>query len=83
MRFLLVQQRLETARNLKPEIDVQLIDGHIGRIRDALVKVKNIKTSVTDGRKALDSINSQSDALQKAVRDALDEIEDALRSHGE
>jgi hypothetical protein len=83
MRFLLVQQRLETARNLKPEIDVQVIDGHIGRIRDALVKVKNIKTSVTDGRKALDSITSQADALQKAVRDALDEIEEALQSHGQ
>jgi hypothetical protein len=68
---------------LKREIDVQAVDTYLNQIRAALVRVKNINTNVTKGREVLDGIQSQAEELRTAVRDALDAIEDALRSRGE
>src|SRR5262249_3160038 len=80
VRFLFVQQRVAAARALKREIDIQAIETHMNRIRDALIGVKNINTHVTKGREALSDIQSQAETLRTAVRDALDEIEGGLRS---
>jgi hypothetical protein len=80
IRFLFAQQRLAAARALKRQIDVQAVETHVARIRSALVGVKNINTNVTKGRGVLESIQLQAEALRTTVRDALDAIEEALRS---
>jgi hypothetical protein len=80
IRFLLVQHRLATARAAKRQIDMQAVDTQLARIRAALVAVKSINANITDGHGVLDKIQSAAEALRKDVRDALDSIEDALRS---
>jgi hypothetical protein len=83
IRFLLVQHRLAAARSARREIDMQAVEAHVKRIQNALTGIKNISASVTKGRSALGEIESAADELRREVRDALNSIEEALRSRRE
>ncbi len=74
---------LAAARAARREIDIQSVDTQVNRIRAALVAVKSINTNITEGHGVLDKIQSAAEALRKDIRDALDAIEEALRSRGE
>ena len=79
VRLVLVLQRVARLRASNREVDVRGVESEITTIRVALGHVTNINTKVTEGRKALDVIRTEADALRDEVHSALVRIEDALR----
>ena len=79
IRFLIVQERSKELRAKAPEVDAASIAAQIQRIRTTLERVKNINRCLTDVRSGADSIKDQAEGLRDEIRDALANIEEAIR----
>jgi hypothetical protein len=70
---------MEIARPAIGDLDISTVEPQLQRIRTALRSLSTIQTHLTTGRGALDGVSREADALRTEIRDALGQIEDALR----
>lgn len=80
IRFLVAQERLKELRAKSPEVDAASIVAQLQRIRTALERVKNINRYSSDVRSGADSIKDEAEGLRDEIRDALSNIEEAIRA---
>ena len=80
LRFLLTQKHLAALRASNPEVNSASIEAQLGRVRTALDKIKNINLKAGEIRSSADGIQQEADALRNDVRNAIEEIETALRA---
>jgi hypothetical protein len=79
IRFLIVQGKLKELRTTAPEVDAASIVAQIQRIRTSLERVKHINRCLTNVKSGADSIKDEAEGLRDEVRDALTNIEEAIR----
>jgi ABC-type transporter Mla subunit MlaD len=82
VRFLIVQQQFQTARAAVPSVDATAIQAQIQRIRTTLGRIKTVNTRITDLRDGADEIQREVEAVRDEIRDALSDVEGALRRTG-
>jgi hypothetical protein len=80
LRFLIVWERFEALRAVKPELDAAAIGAQIQHIRTAIGRVKTINRKTNDIRNTITSIQLEAETLRDDVKSALLVIEDALRT---
>jgi len=81
LRFAIVDTRLRTAPKEGKEIDVHTVSAELGRFRDSLNHLTQIKRKVGEIRQILDvlpSIETEADQMRTEVQDALSKIEGLL-----
>jgi len=79
VRFLGAQHRLAQIRAGRPQVDTDLVDRQVARIRTALSHLKNINTAVTGLTTGANDIRKEAELLRDEVNSALVDIEEALR----
>lgn len=79
IRFLVAMQRLRSLRSDSPTFDAAMFENQIERIRTSLKRIQSINRKVTNARDSVDEISTEAIALRDEIRDALVNIEDAIR----
>ena len=80
LRLLIALEQLAKQKTGTPNVDSASIAAQVLRVRTALGRIKNINTKVTDIRGSAEAIQSDAVALRDEIRDALAEVEEALRA---
>jgi hypothetical protein len=80
LRLLLIQARLDRESAAPSEVNKGLLLDQMGRVRTALDRIKTINRRVTEVRSGADGIEEEARALREEIRDALNKMDDAVRT---
>ena len=78
-RFLLILNRLASARDKRRVVDVAGVLAQLERVRTSLKRVATMKKNVSSIHDGADKIQDESEQLQAEVKSALLAVEEALR----
>jgi uncharacterized protein Yka (UPF0111/DUF47 family) len=78
LRFAVVDTRLRATAEARRELDISKAEKELGRFRNSMNHLTQIKRKVGEIRDVLPAIEDEADRMRNDIRDALNNIETLL-----